>query len=164
MGTNRAYISFGSNLGKREENIKNAIWLMSEDPNITIKKVSSIYETEPFGKKDQGWFLNGVLEILTKFPPYDLLMVLEDIERRLGRKRSIKWGPRTIDLDILLFGKELIETPNLKVPHPGLHQRNFVLVPLAEIAPTLIHPRLKKTIEELLLESDDMCEVRRWEG
>lgn len=162
MEAKEVYISFGSNLGEREKNIKRALELIEMDPNIIIEEISSIYETEPFGKKDQEWFLNGVVKVRTFHPPQVLLGVLQDIEKRIGRRREKKWGPRKIDLDLLLFDNECIDTKLLKIPHPYLHKRRFVLVPLAEIAQDLFHPRLKKRIEELLLETKDTCEVRRW--
>jgi 2-amino-4-hydroxy-6-hydroxymethyldihydropteridine diphosphokinase len=164
MGTKRAYISFGSNIGDRNGNIRMALELIGEHPNIEIERVSSIYETEPFGRKDQRWFLNGVVEITTSLSPEELLIELQDIEIRLGRKREERWGPRRIDLDIILFDNLIIEGEDLKIPHPGLHNRRFVLTPLVELAPRLLHPRLNKTIEELLLEVGDRCEVKMWQG
>jgi 2-amino-4-hydroxy-6-hydroxymethyldihydropteridine diphosphokinase len=164
MGTKRAYISFGSNIGDRNGNIRMALELIGEHPNIEIERVSSIYETEPFGRKDQRWFLNGVVEITTSLSPEELLIELQDIEIKLGRKREERWGPRRIDLDIILFDNLIIEGEDLKIPHPGLHNRRFVLTPLVELAPRLLHPRLNKTIEELLLEVGDRCEVKMWQG
>lgn len=158
---NKVYISFGSNLGDREENIKKAIELIGESPEIRIEKASSFYETEPVGDKAQDWFLNGVLEIETQLLPEELLSVLQEIEKELGRMREIVHGPRTIDLDILLFNDRIVDTPRLKIPHPLMYERNFVLIPLAEIVPEARHPVLGKSIEELLLESPDESEVRR---
>lgn len=158
------YISFGSNLGDREGNINRALKLIEENSKIEILKVSLLYETEPVGYKDQPWFLNGALKIETNLSPEELLVTLQGIEERLGRRRNFKDGPRTIDLDILLFNGQLIDTPKLKIPHPKMHLRNFVLVPLSEIAEGVIHPGLNKTIKELLLESPDKSRVKIWEG
>jgi 2-amino-4-hydroxy-6-hydroxymethyldihydropteridine diphosphokinase len=160
----KVYISFGSNIGNRKENIKRALQLMGEHPNIKITRVSSLYETEPWGKKEQEWFLNGVVEILTSLPPKELLRVLQSIERRIGRKGEERWSQRMIDLDIILFNNLVIENEGLKIPHPLFHNRNFVLVPLFELAPKLLHPSLNKTVEEILSESKDRCEVKRWRG
>jgi 2-amino-4-hydroxy-6-hydroxymethyldihydropteridine diphosphokinase len=163
QGWERVYISFGSNLGDREGNIKKVLELIKENPHIKFEKISLLYETEPVGKGDQDWFLNQVIEVSTNFAPQELLGFLMDIEDRLGRKREEQWGPRTIDLDILLFNDRVVDTPELKIPHPEIPRRNFVLVPLAEIAPEAGHPVLNKSIEELLLESPDDSEVRRWQ-
>lgn len=159
----RIYISSGSNLGDREENLKRAFELIGENPEIKITNTSLFYETEPIGDKDQDWFLNGVLEIQTSLLPEELLGILQGIEEGLGRTRGLKGSPRTIDLDILLFGNQVVDLPRLKIPHPELYKRNFVLIPLAEIAPEITHPIFNKTIEELLWECPDTSEVRRWQ-
>jgi len=143
----RVYLGLGSNLGDREGNIKKSILLLSE--HCKIIKCSSLYETEPIGYKEQGWFLNGVLSIETSHQPMEFLKILHNIENNLGRIRRIKNGPRVIDLDLLFYGDEVICQENLIVPHPELHKRSFVLTPLAEIAPHLIHPIFKKSIREL---------------
>ena len=132
-----AYIGLGSNVGDREKNIEEAINLLEGTKEIKIRKVSSLYETEPRGYKEQNKFLNGALELETTLPPRQLLRVLQRIERELGRRRIIKWGPRTIDLDILLYGSLKIEERALKIPHPEMLRRDFVLTPLKEIAPHL---------------------------
>ncbi|MBU1488007.1 2-amino-4-hydroxy-6-hydroxymethyldihydropteridine diphosphokinase [bacterium] len=168
----KAYICLGSNLGDREENLKKAVELVGKVSLIRVSKASSLYETEPVGKKDQGCFLNQVIEVETALTPLELLGYLQEVEAKLGRERkdlsstSIgeRWGPRTVDLDILLYGDIQIDQADLRIPHPEMHRRAFVLIPLAEIAPEARHPELNKSIEELLLESPDESEVRRWIG
>ncbi|MBI4654594.1 MAG: 2-amino-4-hydroxy-6-hydroxymethyldihydropteridine diphosphokinase [Nitrospirae bacterium] len=145
----RAYIGIGSNLGNREENCERAINLLIKN-DIEILKRSSMIETEPWGIKDQPKFINMAIEIETCLKPEDLLHLLKKIETRIGRLPTILWGPRIIDLDILLYDDLIIETPELKIPHPGTYDRDFVLRPLAEISPDKIHPVFKKTIVEIL--------------
>lgn len=147
-----AYISLGSNLGDRSWNIQQAIDYLYACPQVKILKISSLYRTEPWGEKDQAEFLNAVIKLQTDLGPEALHRYLQEIEYKLHRKRNKKWGPRTIDLDILFFGKILIDEVDLKVPHPEIADRAFVLIPLAEIAPKLYHPVLKKTIATLLTE------------
>jgi len=141
------YIGIGSNLGNRGKNMEEAITLLKE--KCGILKSSSIYETEPVGFKDQYWFFNCVVKVDTNLKPIELLDFLQSIEKRLKRVKTIKNGPRTIDLDILFYGDEIINNGRLIVPHPRLHERLFVLIPLKEIAPDLMHPVLKKTILQL---------------
>lgn len=145
----KVYLGIGSNLGDRLSNIKKACILLAENKNIKIIQQSSIYETVPVGYKDQPDFLNGVIEIQTSLPPRRLLKVLKNIEKKLGRTKSIKWGPRTIDLDILLYEDKVVKNGTLIIPHPEMYKREFILVPLAEIASEIIHPLKKKTILEL---------------
>jgi len=133
-----AYIGIGSNLGNREENCKKAIRLMAES-GIAIKKESSMYETEPWGVKDQPKFINMAVEVETDKNPEELLRILKKIEEDIGRIETSKWGPRIIDLDILLYDDIVLDTPDLKIPHPLMFGRDFVLKPLAEIAPDKIH-------------------------
>jgi len=155
------YISFGSNVGDRLGNIKRALDQISAHPSITITKKSNLYETEPVGYENQDWFLNGVIEIDTEIAPDELLSLLKQIEKDVGRRESIRWGPREIDLDILLYGQRCIDAPNLTIPHPRMHQRGFVLVPLAEIAPQVIHPVLQKNAAELLGELASTKGIKR---
>lgn len=142
------YIGLGSNLGNKEENIRKAIDLMREKSKIL--KISSLYETEPVGYKEQDWFLNCAIEIETELKPHELLKFLLSIEKRLGRIRKIKNGPRAIDLDILFYSNRIINKNDLIVPHPRLHKRLFVLEPLKEICPDLIHPNLDVSIRKML--------------
>jgi len=144
-----AYIGIGSNLGNRQENCLHAIELLQEK-GVIVTKRSSLYETEPWGMKDQPPFLNMVIEIETELDPKVLLRVLKDVEKELGRKESLKWGPRVIDLDILLVDNLILNQDGLIIPHPLMHKRDFVLRPLAEIAPDIKHPLLKLSIDELL--------------
>jgi len=145
----RVFVSLGSNIGDRENYLLNAIKLLGETDKIKVIRCSRIYETLPEGKTDQRDFLNCVVELQTFLNPADLLRTLHEIENRLGRTRTEKWSPRTIDLDILAFGNEKIETDELSIPHKLMTQRRFVLEPLMEIAPDFIVPGEQKTIKEL---------------
>jgi len=153
------YVGLGSNLGDRLANIRKAIELMKE-AGIEIMDEASIYETEPLGYKEQGWFLNSVVKARTELSPIRLWKRLERIEKSMGREKEIKWGPRIIDLDILFYGNNILNGKELQIPHSELHKRRFVLVPLEEIAPKLVHPVLNKSIRELLGELKDNSEVR----
>lgn len=144
-----AYIGIGSNLGNREENCEKAIYLL-EQKGIKVTKRSSFYETEPWGVKEQPKFINMAVEIETYLKPEELLRTIKEIENEIGRRSSTRWGPRIIDLDILFYNDLILRTPELEIPHPLIHERDFVLKPLSEIAPDKIHPVLKKTIKELL--------------
>jgi len=139
-----AFIGVGSNLGNRGENIKQAIKLLESNERIKIEKISSLIETEPQGGPPQGKYLNGVIKIKTDLTAQDLLFFLQEVERKLKRVRLVKNGPRTIDLDILLYGKEKINQDNLKIPHPRMFKRSFVLKPLFEI-----EPEIKSKLEKL---------------
>src|SRR5262249_21713097 len=144
-----AYIALGSNLGDRRAFLDRA--LMALRPHVSIPRVSSYYVTAPVGgPPGQGPYLNGVAELETTLAPEQLLKALLDVEQSLGRVRQEKFGPRTIDLDVLLYGDLIHNSPDLTIPHPRLHERRFVLQPLAEIAPLVVHPVLKKSIAELL--------------
>jgi len=127
------YIGIGSNLGDRQKYIESAIQKLKEIKGIAVKKASSLYETAPVGGPKQGKYLNGAIEIATDLGPRELLNVLQSIEKQLGRKRMIKDEPRTIDLDILLYGDENIDEPDLKIPHPRMAEREFVMKPLREL-------------------------------
>jgi 2-amino-4-hydroxy-6-hydroxymethyldihydropteridine diphosphokinase len=141
------YLSTGSNLGDRALNLRNAI--ASLIPEVQTLTQSSIYETEPWGYSDQPTFLNQVIKASTILEPIELLNFLKEIERLMGRQETFRFGPRKIDLDILFYDDLILDTPKLIVPHPHIAERAFVLIPLAEIAPDLIHPIYKKTIQEL---------------
>jgi 2-amino-4-hydroxy-6-hydroxymethyldihydropteridine diphosphokinase len=138
----RAYIALGSNLGDREATIRGAIAALVDVPGVSLVAVSTLTDTEPVGVVDQPSFLNGVAAVETELSAGDLLDVLLDIERRFGRRRegSVPQGPRTLDLDLLLYGDAVLDEPGLRVPHPRLHEREFVLGPLAELAPGLEVP------------------------
>lgn len=144
-----AYIALGTNLGNLECNLRQALALMAEQ-GIKIKKVSSFIATEPYGVKDQPCFLNAVCEITTVLKPIELLNTLLSIECKMGRVRVRHWGERNIDLDLLLYEDKVIDLPSFKLPHPDMQNREFVLGPLAEIAPEAMHPLLKKSAAKLL--------------
>ncbi len=145
------YIGLGSNLGKKIKNLQEAVERLRKIKGINVKKTSSFYLTAPWGKTDQEEFVNQVIEIETDMPSQELLKNLQKIEIRMGRRRREEWGPRTIDLDILLYGNEVIDSPELKVPHPYMRERLFVLVPLQEIASNLVFPDGGATLEEVLV-------------
>jgi 2-amino-4-hydroxy-6-hydroxymethyldihydropteridine diphosphokinase len=148
---NIAYIAFGTNVGNREENINVALKMM-EDRGLKIIKTSKIYVTEPYGYKDQPEFLNGAVVVETSLSCRELLNVLLNIEKDMGRVRHFKWGPRNIDLDIIFYNDEVIDEPDLKVPHPDMQNRDFVLKPLCDLNPNFVHPVFKKTVKTLLEE------------
>ena len=160
MGVEVVYLSIGSNVGACDHNLTAAITALPR-AGVEVRRVSSVYETAPVDYLDQAWFLNCVVEAQTELPPLDLLRGLRSIEARMGSQKLIAKGPRLIDIDILLYGQQTIETPELQVPHPRMTQRRFVLVPLAEIAPQLQHPSWLGTVEMLLAETSDQSEVRR---
>ena len=157
------YIGLGSNLGNKSQNIARALELIEALVGVNINKKSSLYVTAPWGKTDQDDFINQVIEIETNLSPLELLHELQKIEIKLGRHRDVKWGPRSIDLDILLYGNETIDLEELQVPHPYLMQRLFVLIPLAEIAPQMEFPDGSKIREVLVrvANSADVSDLRK---
>jgi 2-amino-4-hydroxy-6-hydroxymethyldihydropteridine diphosphokinase len=156
-----AYLSLGSNLGNRQENLDRALKLMSE--RMRIGKISSIYDTEPVGLVNQPRFLNLACEVFTRLTPEGLLTLLKGFEQKMGRY-SRSGEPRIIDIDIILFGDVVLDTPDLVIPHPRMHERSFVLIPLTEIAPDVVHPVLKKKIKELNKAAKEVQGVMTFDG
>jgi len=145
-----AYIGIGSNIGDKVQHCEKAIADILKFDHHKLLAKSPLFKTKPIGYPSQDWFVNGVIKIETDLDPRDLLHVLKAVESRLGRRETFHWGPREIDLDILFFDDKEIEMEELRIPHPLLHERQFVLIPLAEIDRSLMHPVLKKTVGELL--------------
>ena len=155
------YLALGSNMGNRLSNLKAAV--VNLTPQMTVKQKSSVYETPPWGFTEQDAFLNQVVKVTTYLEPEPLLRHLKRMETALGRVPNFQNGPRVIDIDILFFDKMIINTPPLVVPHPRLHERAFVLVPLAEIEPDFVHPILQRPINKIL-EDVDRSEIKLFEG
>ncbi len=150
-----ALIGLGSNLGDREATLSGAIAALAHTPGVIVRSVSSFHETEPAGgPPGQGMFLNAAVAIETALDPFELLGVLQTIESRFGRVRTVRWGERTLDLDLLLYDDRIIDTPELQIPHPRIAVRRFVLEPLAEVAPRAVDPVTKRTIVEMLADFD----------
>ncbi len=154
-----AFIGIGTNLGDRKKHISEALERLGKRTDIKIIKSSSLYVTEPIGYVGQDWFLNCVVEVMTTMPPRELLKHCQSIEEHMGRTRTMQWGPRIIDLDILLYNDAVIEDEELTIPHPNMDKRRFVLIPLVEIAPDVIHPGINKTVTDLLKHLDDAHKV-----
>ena len=156
----KAYIALGSNLGDRVENLKRSLDLLNEEQNISVIEVSPVYETAPVGGPEQGAFLNACASLKTDLPPEKLLLKMLHIEDEIGRVREERWGPRLIDLDLLVYEAETANTDLLELPHPRLAERGFVLVPLADIASDLIVPNYDITVAELLSQLPDTEGIR----
>lgn len=161
MKMNNAWLLVGGNMGNREHYLAQALIQIGKNCGAVVKK-SALYQTAAWGLQDQHAFLNQAVELETKLPADALLATLLNIEENLGRRRYIKYGPRTIDIDILLFNDDIINTKNLTVPHPQLQNRRFVLVPLAEICGHKLHPVLFKTMTQLLAECPDQLAVQKF--
>ena len=159
-----AYIGFGSNIGDRLAYIKNALYALLEAEEIALQKISSLYETEPVGYQEQEKFLNGVVAIETDLSPHPLLHTLKQIETTVGRQHRTYWGPREIDMDILIYENICLQSADLVIPHPEMHIRRFVLVPFAEISPCVTHPVFGVTVQTLLERLEDDKSVVKTEN
>ncbi|MFD1337335.1 2-amino-4-hydroxy-6-hydroxymethyldihydropteridine diphosphokinase [Oceanobacillus iheyensis] len=161
---NEAYVALGTNIEPRENFINQALQCLDDHPNITIKEKSSIYETAPVGYTEQSNFLNMVVQVMTSLSANELLDACQWIEQELGRVRTIRFGPRTIDLDILTYNQENSTVERLMLPHPRMHERAFVLIPLQEIAPGYIIPVKNKTVDSYVneLPETEKKDVKRW--
>ena len=153
------YLGLGSNLGDKRANIGRAVELLGEISQV--RQLSSLFKTEPVGNRDQDWFLNCAVEIETALDPQPLLAAVLSIEKRLKRVRGIKGGPRTIDIDILFYARQIVDEGSLAIPHPRLHQRRFVLAPLNEICPDFVHPFLRQNVSDLLAGLEDQAAVEK---
>ena len=146
----KVFVGVGSNLGDREFLIRKAVEAMRDLPRTLVVRVSSLYDTDPVGEVDQPAFLNAAVWLETTLEPRELLWQLLLIEKRMGRVRSQRWGPRPIDLDLLFYGEETVDEPDLKIPHPEAHRRAFVLLPLVELDPDFVHPSTGESIRKLI--------------
>jgi 2-amino-4-hydroxy-6-hydroxymethyldihydropteridine diphosphokinase len=156
---NTAFIGIGSNRGNRKENCETAVKIIAAHKNTAIIKKSSLYETEAWGEESQDNFINYVAEIKTGKNVFNFFSLLQQTENKIGKQKEGFWGPRNIDIDLLFFGQEIINEPELKVPHPFLHLRRFVIEPLSEIAPDFIHPIINQSIKVLLKNLTDTKKV-----
>ncbi|MFZ5568979.1 MAG: 2-amino-4-hydroxy-6-hydroxymethyldihydropteridine diphosphokinase [Thermodesulfobacteriota bacterium] len=146
-----AYVSFGSNMGDRETNCRRGVEALSRTRGVAVMKRSPLYQTSPVDFLDQGWFVNGALKLKTALTPFELLRALKEIERFVGREKPlVRFGPRVLDMDIVLYGAEVVHSPELVIPHPRMHKRSFVLQPLCDIDADIIHPVFGKSIRYLL--------------
>ncbi len=160
MNKEKAFLGLGSNMGNKEGNIKKALEMLKDESGIDIERVAPFYRAAPVGYTEQDWFLNTVAQIQTTLKPANLLAQILGIEDFLGRKRQIRWGPRVVDLDILIYGTHVIREQGLEVPHPRMLERAFVMVPLADLAPDLLLPG-GKTAEEIAEELKGLQEIKR---
>lgn len=149
-GWHRVFVALGSNMGDKQGYLNDAVRSLKSDPYIRVKQVSTYYVTKPYGDVEQDDFLNGAIELEVLYTPHELLDVLHTIEKAAKRERLIHWGPRTLDLDILLYDDIVQDDCHLTIPHPDMHNRDFVLKPMTELAPHVVHPLLRKTMQQLL--------------
>ncbi|KMK74522.1 2-amino-4-hydroxy-6-hydroxymethyldihydropteridine diphosphokinase [Alkalihalobacillus pseudalcaliphilus] len=159
---NQAFIALGSNMGIREEYLRKAIQLLKEHPHIEVCRESNIYETVPVGYVEQAAFLNMVIEVKTALSPVPLLAVTQSIELECGRTREVRFGPRTLDLDILLYAEEEMKKEGLIIPHPRMHERAFVMVPLSELVPERLLLNVHQTVKEIAQSLPDREDVKLW--
>ena len=158
-------IGFGGNQGDTEAICRDAIGRLSQWDGFRIVAVSSLYRTEPIGYTEQQWFVNGVILAETTLPPQDLLAALLHVERLFGRVRTVRWGPRPLDLDVIFYGDRVVDSKDLRIPHPRAHERRFVLEPAAEVCPDFVHPVLGLSVRDLLRRPDVQSQdVRRWKA
>ena len=159
-----AFIGIGANVGDPVAQCRDAVRRLGNHPGIRLLRCSSLYRTEPVGLKDQAWFINAVAEIRTALSPGELLGTLKEMEARMGRRPGPRWGPRVIDLDLLLYGQRVVDEEGLVIPHPELHRRRFVLGPLCELASYVIHPAYGVSLHGLLDRLTDSAAVERLTG
>lgn len=157
----RVFLALGSNLGDRSAHLNAAAGAIGRIPGTVVVVVSPVYETQPFGRTDQGPFLNAAMEIATPLPPRELLAAVQEAEQTVGRTPAERWGPREIDIDILLYDGLVVQEPDLQVPHPGLPERRFVLIPLRDIAEDVVHPVSGLTVAEMASACPDTTRVVR---